>query len=91
MRLQSMVIRGYSRQKADKQRVCGAMDSARVTEIPLDLTEHLSRDHNGLSRYPVGSKGMTLILSPTKEDTQDQMEQKERGTIRSISAQPLQA
>ena len=53
MRLQSMVIRGYSRQKADKQRSIGAMDSARVTEIPLDLTEHLSRDHNGLSRYPV--------------------------------------
>ena len=35
MRLQSMVIRGYSRQKADKQRSSGAMDSARVTEILL--------------------------------------------------------
>ena len=77
MRLQSMVIRGYSRQKADKQRSSGAMDSARVTEIPLDLTEHLSRDHNGLSRYPVGLKGMMLVVSPTKEDTQDEVEQKE--------------
>ena len=76
-RLQSMVIRGYSREKADKQRSSGAKDSARVTEIPLDLTEHLSRDHNGLSRYPIGLGGMMLVVSPTQEDTQAEMEQKE--------------